>query len=63
MIEFLRKAAKQVVQKKLKKMGGEGGIFALDRDGNFTFEFNSAGMYRGYIKGDGTRKTLIYKNE
>ncbi len=57
----VKKAAKQVVQKTLVKMGGDGGVIALDRDGNFTFEFNTAGMYRGYIKADGTSEVFIYK--
>ena len=59
----LKKAAKTVIQKKLTKLGGSGGIIALDREGNFTFEFNSEGMYRGYIKADGTKEVLIYKKE
>ncbi len=57
----VKKAAKQVVQKTLVKMGGDGGVIALDRDGNFTFEFNTAGMYRGYIQADGTSEVFIYK--
>ena len=54
-------AAKEVVMKKLKKMGGEGGVIALDRNGNYTMTFNSAGMYRGVATPDGKIKTYIYK--
>ncbi|KAA0993717.1 isoaspartyl peptidase/L-asparaginase family protein [Dyadobacter aurulentus] len=57
----LKEAANEVV-KKLVKRGGEGGIISLDRDGNIAMPFNSEGMYRGYIKNDGTREVLIYKD-
>ena len=40
--------------------GGEGGIVALDHDGNIVMKFNSEGMYRGYAK-SGERQVLIYK--
>ncbi|WP_299465225.1 isoaspartyl peptidase/L-asparaginase family protein [uncultured Microscilla sp.] len=57
----VQKAAKEVVMKKLKKMGGSGGIIALDHDGNYTMTFNSAGMYRGVATPDGKVKTYIYR--
>ncbi|WP_232326072.1 isoaspartyl peptidase/L-asparaginase family protein [Spirosoma montaniterrae] len=55
-------AANEVVMKKLVEMGGEGGLIALDRRGNIAMPFNSEGMYRGYIKADGTSEVLIYKD-
>ncbi|WP_232065289.1 isoaspartyl peptidase/L-asparaginase family protein [Rhodocytophaga rosea] len=57
----VKEAADEVVMKKLVKMGGEGGIIALDKNGNIAMPFNSEGMYRGYIKADGTSEVLIYK--
>lgn len=54
-------AAKEVVMKKLVKLGGEGGVIALDKKGNVSMTFNSEGMYRGYIKPDGKAKVFIYK--
>ncbi|MBR0571917.1 isoaspartyl peptidase/L-asparaginase [Microvirga sp. STS03] len=56
----LKKAADEVVMKKLVKRGGEGGVIAVDRDGNVAMPFNSAGMYRGYIK-KGKAEVAIYK--
>lgn len=53
-------AADSVVMKKLPKLGGDGGIIALDRQGNFTMTFCTEGMYRGYRNARET-KTLIYK--
>lgn len=58
----VKNAADEVVMKKLVERGGEGGVIALDSNGNFAMPFNSEGMYRGYIKADGTSEVLIYKD-
>ncbi|MDJ1505102.1 isoaspartyl peptidase/L-asparaginase [Xanthocytophaga agilis] len=58
----VKNAAEEVVLKKLVQRGGEGGVIALDRNGNFAMPFNSEGMYRGYIKADGKSEVLIYKD-
>jgi L-asparaginase / beta-aspartyl-peptidase len=58
----LRAAAEHVVMNKLVEFGGEGGIVALDRWGNPTMSFNSSGMYRGYMSGDGQVTTAIYRD-
>jgi L-asparaginase / beta-aspartyl-peptidase len=52
-----------VINVKLEKLGGDGGIVALDRQGNISMTFNSEGMYRGFIKRKGEGKTFIYKDE
>lgn len=49
-----------VVNKKLVEKGGEGGLIAVDKNGNIALPFNSEGMYRAYAK-PGERKILIYK--
>jgi len=56
-------AANEVVMKQLVEMEGEGGVIAIDREGNIAMPFNSEGMYRGYIKEKGQAKTFIYKDE
>lgn len=58
----LQDAADSIVMKKLVRMGGDGGIVALDRAGNISMTFNSEGMYRGYINKKGEAKTFIYKD-
>ncbi len=58
----LSDAANEVVMKKLVEKGGEGGVIAVDRNGNVAMPFNSEGMYRGYIQADGKRGILIYKD-
>lgn len=50
----LEKACQTVVHEKLRKSGGEGGLVALDKQGNIVMEFNSDGMYRGSIDEGGT---------
>ncbi|MGX5174616.1 isoaspartyl peptidase/L-asparaginase family protein [Aliikangiella sp. IMCC44653] len=58
----LQQAADEVIQQKLVKMGGEGGIIGLTSDGKPIFSFNSSGMYRGYIDQDGKIYTAIFKS-
>ena len=57
----VKKAADEVVMKKLVDFGGEGGVIALDKNGNYAMPFNSAGMYRGVIK-NGKAEVSIYKD-
>lgn len=58
----LRDAADQVVMEKLVRMGGEGGVIALDMQGNPTFSFNSPGMFRGYLGRLGESIVEIYRD-
>ncbi|MCE3278173.1 MAG: isoaspartyl peptidase [Bacteroidetes bacterium] len=57
----LADAANEVIMKKLVSLGAEGGLIAIDAKGNITMPFNSAGMYRGYMKSDGKKEILIYR--
>ena len=45
----LQQAADEVIQHKLKDLGGSGGVIALARDGTIAFSFNTQGMYRGWL--------------
>jgi len=56
----LENAANEVIMKKLKTQNAEGGIVAVDKNGNIAMTFNSAGMYRGYITSEGDSEVLIY---
>jgi beta-aspartyl-peptidase (threonine type) len=58
----LKEAADRVVMDKLVKLGGEGGVIAIDKDGNIAMPFNSLGMYRGYIDANGKVVVEIYKD-
>ena len=59
----LSDAADEVVMKKLVDTGGGGGIIAVDKSGNIAMPFNTAGMYRGYIKEKGKAQVFIYKKQ
>ena len=56
----LHEACNVVVKDKLVKMGGEGGLIAVDTKGNFEFCFNSAGMYRGMRNSEGKEAVAFY---
>ncbi len=58
----LKEACDIVVQKKLVKIGGEGGLIALDAKGNIELPYNSEGMYRASKKSDGDLYIGIYKD-
>ncbi|MCL7752357.1 isoaspartyl peptidase/L-asparaginase [Polaribacter sp. Z022] len=57
----LKEATKDVIQNKLTKLGGTGGVVALDKKGNMSFEFNTAGMYRASMDEKGNLVVKIYK--
>jgi len=47
--------------KKVKDLGGNGGVVGLDSKGNITMDFNTEGMYRAYRKSNGDFEIKIYK--
>jgi beta-aspartyl-peptidase (threonine type) len=59
----LAQAAQDVVKVQLVEMGGEGGIIALDRQGNIALTFNTSGMYRASIDAAGKVFVAIYDGE
>ena len=46
---------------KLGELKGTGGVIALDKNGNIAMEFNTSGMFRGYIKSTGEKEVAIFK--
>ena len=58
----LQKAADAVVMGRLAKMGGEGGIIAVDASGQVVMSFNSEGMFRGARSSGGKREIAIYRD-
>jgi beta-aspartyl-peptidase (threonine type) len=55
--------AAQAAIEKVGKMGGDGGLIAMDNKGHIAMPFNTEGMYRGTVTEDGTVEVLIYKKE
>jgi beta-aspartyl-peptidase (threonine type) len=60
--DTLERAAKEVVVE-LGRIGGRGGIIAVDRAGAVALPFNCPGMYRGMIRADGIALTALYQEE
>ncbi|MCW3082799.1 MAG: isoaspartyl peptidase [Bacteroidetes bacterium] len=58
----LKEACEIVVNQKLVKIGGEGGLIALDAKGNIELPFNSEGMYRAMKKSGSDMYIGIYKD-
>lgn len=56
-------ACEQVIQGDLKAMGGEGGLIAIDAQGEIHFAMNSSGMYRASIDVQGNLLVNIYADE
>ena len=56
----LDEAAASVVKDELVRLGGDGGVIAVDRHGNVSLVFNTSGMYRGAIDRNGEMTTAIY---
>ena len=53
--------AAQNTLRKVKDLGGSGGVIGIDKKGNIVMDFNTEGMYRGYRKSNGESKIKIYK--
>jgi len=64
LMEYRRKTVQEAsiaVIDKIGKLGGTGGMIAIDKSGNISLPFNTSGMYRGYVDGNGKFVTEIYK--
>jgi beta-aspartyl-peptidase (threonine type) len=57
----LKAACDLVVYDKLVKIGGEGGLIAIDASGNIELPFNSEGMFRASIDSDANKSVMIYR--
>ncbi|MEY2502698.1 MAG: L-asparaginase / beta-aspartyl-peptidase [Verrucomicrobiota bacterium] len=56
----LAEAAQSVIDK-IGRLGGTGGLIAVDRAGNIALPFNTTGMYRAFVDIDGASFTGIYR--
>lgn len=54
-------AADEVIRRKLKAAGGEGGVICLDHKGRFYPSYNTEGMYRGCITREGQVQIKIFE--
>lgn len=57
----LEQAAAEVILNRIKKLGGSGGLIAVDAKGRVTTPFNTKGMYRAIKSFNGDELVAIYK--
>jgi len=57
----LQEAADQVINHRLKKIGGDGGLIAIDAKGNIAMPFNTDGMYRASWNANNEKLIAIYR--
>ncbi|WP_297087819.1 isoaspartyl peptidase/L-asparaginase [uncultured Draconibacterium sp.] len=55
-------ACKKEIEK-LSELNGTGGVIAVDAYGNVAMEFNTSGMFRGFIKSSGEKEIAIFNDE
>lgn len=58
----LAEACHHVIQHRLKNLGGDGGLIAVDAQGNIALEFNTEGMYRASVRAGEEAHVAIYGN-
>lgn len=57
----LEDAANLVINKKLANVNGNGGVIAVDKNGNIAMPFNTNMMFRAYSKSTGEKEIAIFK--
>jgi len=57
----LEQAASEVIHKRILKINGDGGLIAVDNQGNVSMPFNTEGMYRAFKTNEGKKEISIYK--
>lgn len=59
----LEQACKIVIQEKLRNLGGDGGVVAMDHYGHVVMEFNTPGMFRAQMNEKGEILIGMYKED
>ena len=58
----LKAASEEVINKRILEIGGDGGLIAVDTEGNIAMPFNTEGMYRASKTSEGDEIISIYKS-
>lgn len=58
----VEQATSEVINKRILEIGGDGGLIAVDANGNITMPFNTEGMYRASKTSNGNKTIAIYKD-
>lgn len=59
----LEEAAQETIHQHVLELGGDGGLIAVDAQGNIAMPFNTEGMYRACKTSEGRKEIAIYKKE
>ncbi len=59
----LASAAQAVINQRLVKMGGDGGVIGIDPKGEVVYAFNTPGMYRASINAAGQLDVQIFRGQ
>jgi beta-aspartyl-peptidase (threonine type) len=57
----LPEAVRELLDGRLRELGGSGGVIAIDRGGRIVTEFTTEGMFRGARDSSGLRQIDIYR--
>ena len=57
----LARAVDNVLNGRMKQLGGNGGVIAIDAAGEFVLDFNSEGMFRGVRTSKGRHEVAIFR--
>lgn len=57
----LQDASDEVINKRILEINGDGGLIAVDTQGNIAMPFNTEGMYRASKSSNGSEEVSIYK--
>jgi beta-aspartyl-peptidase (threonine type) len=63
-VEYLELPLEQAVANvlgKMKALGGNGGVIAIDARGEIVLDFNTEGMFRGLRTSTGKKSAAIYR--
>ncbi len=58
----VEEAASEVINKRVLEIGGDGGLIAVDADGNIAMPFNTEGMYRAFKTSEEKKEISIYRD-
>ena len=56
----LEAATNELIHVRFKEIKGDGGLIAIDKNGNVSFQYNSDGMFRAKVDDKGNITTYIY---
>lgn len=56
----LESATHEVMKSKMTKLGGTGGVIAVDKDGNVSMTFSTETMFRGFVRGNDKPNAFIF---